>query len=185
MEITLNKANKLRNSLSQMRDRIPLQASIFSNNEMKEQFDSAQEEFTQKVQTQLSVYDAERDIRKIISTVNHESGISDIIADIATLNKVISFLSSISIQGTQVGDVILQRKAEIGNAEKLGTPQPIPRRVNVSILDEEAEKRKDEDLKKQKKSLDDLTEKRNALNHSVKVTLPDPLVKFLRELNLL
>lgn len=193
MKITLNRANKLRNSLESLN--IPF-VEIISLRTDSELSDSTKQ-YEISVHNLLSAYkelqfkaDYVKKLRSLISIANHENKINDIIAEIAMIENLIKILSSKSPSspyGTRtVGlddfiGAIKHRDAVIEKTDSI----PNPERLIISLEDESVLNYKKKLLSDLKLESSKLQESRNELNHKVLIELPEDIVEFLKKYSII
>lgn len=194
MEITLNKANKLRNELEKMS--IPNNYTVFLRTDMfREEITDIFLVFKTEL---LSSFQRNNDIlkhlyalRNLINGANHKNGVSLIINQIACYQLMIKAIEN-RIQQIRYNaryKTLADFEADIAYRQSIEKAKPgegsMPSKESVTLLDKEDLANLEIELAKKKKELTGLEESRNALNFETRIKLPEGLSSFLKEVNLL
>lgn len=126
-------------------------------------------------------------LRMLIQDTNAKSGVNTIISEIAhcerllgVLNRVSTIVSSdraISVEDFKSNLDLERKKLETGRVEFMTAP----RNISVSAVDSEFQSFMKKKIDTVRLTLEDKKEKRNELNNSTIVELPEKVVSFLQE----
>lgn len=186
MQITLNRANKIRSLLeakitSVHNMRVSTGINVLSSRSVgfiKEEMAGAKGKVTEDVADKIMFIEKLFELRQIISEANHQHGVNKIINNIAELNLHIKYFTHlVSGNGYSLDDFVeLQRNVK---------PDAPVQRVTIEFFSQEEREKWNGQLEDVKAALRALEEERNALNHKTMVTLPDDLVAVLKNNKLL
>lgn len=189
MKVSLNKANKLRNSLDNIAVDTHLTIAIRTDvKDANAEVGVASNLFKEALEKSVKVLEVEHNLRSLISTANHEHGVQELIGSIAAKEKLLKLktklLGSMEFSAQRypkVEDFIAKQEAQARlvavNPEKIATPV----RENVSIVCADMQNELVSEIKTLKLEISKLQEDRNEKNHQVYMILPDDMVSFLKE----
>lgn len=186
MEITLNKANKIRNALEATEIPVELTFSVRTDDDIKAAYENSLKKLDENTSNLLIRLEVIYTLKFLISECNKANNIDELINKIAWHEAQLSKIRKIiptykNSQAQRVDDVVSSvnwQKTRPVEAQKA------PERVVIGLYDEFNELYEAIKVDLVKK-LDDLKEKRNGMNHTVKVTLPESMVEYLKKVNLL
>jgi hypothetical protein len=196
MKISLNKANKLRNALENLKIEVPVSGTVRTDQstvEIMKGFDQAVKTTSDLIDKNVAKIMATFLLRSMIYDANANSELSLIMNAIARHEKSLGYLNSLVDSRTSytrtpassLDDVL----AAITHANKLEEADPklaqAPKSIVISLLTKQLQEEINKTIAKTRLELEELKEKRNELNHSITIELPKDLVEFLREYSLI
>jgi len=194
MKISLNKANKFRNILAILPLSMVISAEVPSYVDAEARFDILKQGFQEHSNALKSSFTKNTvlfELRRLIDEANHKEGVSNLISSIAETQEKIKIIQSWLTQIQNSKRVLITQEAmeqDIIHRKKIEEKNPElaqgPKKYMVSVLNDYNIKDLETALAKNKKELMEFQEERNALNHKVTIELPDYVVNFLREVNL-
>ncbi len=161
MKVSLRKANALQAAINEQIAALDLSTEIAINEFEKpgQKLSEAKSKFDIAAATRAKLLGANYEIRKKVAVANAESGINDLLADLAQLEKDISFLSKlVKLQPALENDVIVGKLGKIkGKTEDIygRYGEDVVKTTIFSASDLEDFKAKLSGLKKTKVSLQD------------------------------
>jgi hypothetical protein len=196
MKVSLNKANKLRNALENLKIEVPLSGTVRTDQtsvDIMKGFDQAVKITSDLIDKGVAKIMATFQLRSMIHDANANSELSLIMNAIARHEKSLGYLNSLvdtrtsytRAAASSLDDVL----ATITHAKKLEEADPklaqAPKSVSISLLTKELIEEINKNIARLRLELEELKEKRNELNHSITIELPKDLVEFLREYSLI
>lgn len=186
MKITLRKANTVQNAISQELKNLDLACSININEfeDPKDQIKNAREKFFEQSATREKLIGALYEIRRKVAQANAEVGINNMLADVAMLEKQVSYSTNLASKGAQqpmrVINGRIKKITETTDRYSLHADT-----VSTSIFTEqevEEFKNTSAELKREKQKLqDELLE----LNVQTQIELDDGTVLFLEKAHII
>lgn len=191
MKITLNQANKLRKKLERLTIKITSTVPLSTDDEnYKDTWNTLRQNFFKDTADYLNSVEVTQELRNLIFEANVRAGINETIAKIV-LNRnlvkaydslVSKFSSSYNISTIEQFERKLKHREAVALADPTNIMEHLD--VNVALLDTEDKEMFSERKQELILVCEELEEKRNALNHATQIELPENVVKFLREHNL-
>lgn len=190
MKISLNKANKLRNSVEGLDIKLTVNMSIRSDQGI---LDDDLSTYRKILSEQLvfigQKYSVIYTMRNLIQSSNFRSGISSVIGEIAHIERIIKqygeSISQISRAGAPPEDTVAQLAFARTQAERGPEFAKPPTRYIVSAVPPGMHEEVQKHLLDAKLALEEAKERRNSLNNSEIIELPPEVVVFLRGFGLL
>jgi glycyl-tRNA synthetase (class II) len=186
MKVSLNKANKLRNSLEALVIPLTLSYSVRTDLISLEEFKKNREIFEKELKNKLSRDGAVAELRTIIHDASFKSGATKLIAEISLYERSLKTLAELTGfffrgSGSSYDDAVASIKYKTELAAR--DPQYVkgPERVQVSLVLPKDLEECVGITKAIKLKLEDAKEKRNEINHKTVIELPEDIVGFLRE----
>ena len=188
MQISLRKANSVQMEISEAIKSLELSSKISLNefDDWKMQIASARTKFFQEAKTRRDLISALYYIRKEVSAANNNVKINDLLAEIAELDKHISFNRDILSVGVRESEnyicgKIKQMRDSSDDSRVYGYGSELATSVFAS---EEIEKTKAE-LQKFKKMKQNIQDQLLELNVRTQITLSEKVQKDLEDLHIL
>lgn len=196
MKISINRANKIRNTLEGITFEFNTNLPLRTNNSSvsaREQVVLAGKNLEEEFERSILIISHIKNIRDLIAKANDQSGITPIISEIANIERMLKHLKNMNDafgrtaynqQKVTIDDFVaaVEHRDILTNTDP--TKVPAPALINVDVsgpIRMEIPKR----VKGLKLQLQELQERRNALNHTHTVELPAELVEFLKANSLL
>jgi hypothetical protein len=187
MKLTLRKANAVQNTINEMIKSLdlPTKADLNEFEDVREQIDAVRDRFWTHNETRNQLISAVYEIRRAVAQANAESGINDMLADVAMLEKNINYNNMLVSKGSQTSLRVLNGRLKKAAEEDSGRRMYSFDTVETSIFTEEEV----EDfrhtaavLKRQKQKLQDsLLE----LNVQTEIELDEKTAEFLTKADIL
>ena len=198
MKVSLNKLNKLRNAIEELPLETECQrlitfriSSDASVDTLKKEIEEAKQKFEASFAELSEREEMLYTVRELIHGTNMESDASTVIGEIASHERILSFLNkfkdiirrtpNISVEDFRNRQKFEEMKFKAGKIESLQAPSIF----NVSAVDDNFTEYLDKSIKDIKLLLEELKEKRNEINHSIQVELPKKVFDFLVKHSLL
>ena len=187
MKLTLRKANAVQTAINEMIKGLDLGTTVALNEfeEVADQIDAVRTRFFAAMETRDKLFASLYEIRKKVARANAESGINDMLADVAHLEKTIGFNTMLAGKGTQTALRVLngelKKQAEAGNDRYMygrdGVSTAIFTDVEIADFHRNAAR-----AKRTKQSLqDELLE----LNVQTQIELDEETQRFLAQADIL
>lgn len=197
MKITLNAANKLRDALEKCEVTIPITFDIRTDEpDVLKQAEIARKLLQGAIEKEIHRLTAVFKLRELINDSNNKSGVHVVIGEIASVNASLASLKSISEKlsgisrygrtntGADINDFIAQKKFNDERASKDIQYAVPPSRVSIKAYTQEDVDDVAKASKEYKRRLAALIDERNKINFSTIIEIPEDMVKFLREFDL-
>lgn len=182
MKVSLRKANALQAAINEAIATLDLSVEVAINEFEKptSKLTEAKDRFTAQLATRNAFYGAVYDIRRKVAAANAQSGINDLLADVAMVEKSIAFYSKlVKLQPALENDVIVGKLGKIkgrGEDQFYGHREDVVRTSIFAESEIEDFKSSLAAFKKQKVSLQDTLLE---LNVSTEIELTDETVEVL------
>lgn len=186
MKVSLRKANAVQAAINEMVKGLDLSTTVTLNEfeEVQEQIDAVRNRFWTHAATRNKLVMSLYEIRAKVATANAEAGINDMLANVAYLEREISYYNQLASKGPQTAMRVLNGQVK-KNAEAKDEYSYSRRDVVTSIFfEEEIEdfRRKVADSKREKLRLQDqLLE----LNVQTEIELEEGTARFLEKADIL
>jgi len=188
MNITLRKANAVQLSINEMIKGLTFDTSV-QLNEFEfaiAQIAAVRDTFDTHRATRTKLVDALYEIRKAVAVANADTGINDMLADVAQLEKEIQFYNTFATKTARLSDAVIAGKMDkIRNTSEESRLYGRYDTVDTGIFTkEEVEefKRTVADLKRQKQKLQDVLLE---LNVQTEIELDEETARFLERADIL
>ena len=187
MKVSLRKANAVQAAINEMVKGLDLSTTVTLNEfeEVQEQIDAVRNRFWTHAATRNKLVGALYEIRRKVAVANAESGINDMLADVAALEKQIGYNNQLASKGAQTAMRVLNGQVK-KNAEAKDEGFGYSRRDVVTSIftEEEVEdfRRSAANAKREKQRLQDqLLE----LNVQTEIELDEETSRFLERADIL
>jgi hypothetical protein len=186
MKLTLRKANAIQAAINEMIKNLDLGTTVTLNEfeDVEEQISTVRDRFWTHIATRNKLTMALYEIRTKVAGANAETGINDMLANVAYLEKQIGFYNMLAGKGAQTALRVLNGQVK-KNAEAKDEYSYSRRDVVTSIFSEDEIndfKRKAADSKRQKQSLQDTLLE---LNVQTEIELEEGTATFLEKADIL
>lgn len=190
MKINLRKANALQNAIMDALRDLHFETEVEVNEfqDAESQVNLANEAWKKTFVRRSSLLDAFYAIRSRVGRANVEAGISDVLADVARLEKDIAMLGKLAVSDVRVDQEVLAGKMEKIRARSTDDTSMYGRRdqvVETSIFTEEDVQGFKVALAKNKKSKQRLQDRLLELNVETQIDLDDVTVEVLTKEDLI
>lgn len=193
MKVSLNKANKIRNQVDQLlqeqysgyQQLTTIRLNGYEGADLiQEKIDEARGNQALRVASIIDLADVLYELRGLIQKANMALGINDVIGELAKTEELIKAFSNLD-QPIYTEMVPAKAMARANEDVRIATPQTSTRSVApfliFSAADPLIQAEIVDKLKTLKKASQVLQEKRNELNHSKYLELPETMVEVLTE----
>lgn len=185
MKINLRKANALQNAIQDAINSINFEVELEVNEfqDAEGQIAAAKEAWRQKCVRRSSLLDAFYAIRSRVGHANVEAGISDVLADVARLEKDIALLGRLASEPARVAPEVLAGKLEkIRNRSEDNSMYSMrDRKIDTTFFDESDIQSFKSSLAKNKKSKQALQDQLLELNVATMIELDEVTVDTLTQ----
>lgn len=188
MNITLRKANTVQLSINEKIKGLTFKTSVQINEfeDSSAQIDDVRSTFDSNIKLRTKLVDALYEIRKAVAQANAEQGISNMLADIARLEKDLQFFNIFATKHARLSDAVIEGKMEkIKNSSGENRLYIRSDTVDTDIFTKEEIEdfnRTLADLKRQKQKLQDTLLE---LNVRTDIVLAEETAQFLEEEDIL
>jgi hypothetical protein len=112
MKLTLRKANAIQHSIKEETKAIKLDSDAILNEfePVTDQINNVRDQFFDNLDRHTKLTDALYEIRKKVASVNADSGINDLLAKVANLEKTISVNATLVARGVQTSSAVIEGK---------------------------------------------------------------------------
>lgn len=193
MKISLARANKLRNTISTLSLSPAKIVTIRNNNDnIIAIIKKHQRIFRLKIEKTKELISFKYKLQKYISQENDACGVTDLIFSIAASERLVTVLEGIIAAGSRYGSTPSNSLQEVQDAiiyakrleEVDNTKIFKPSLMNVSLIDDDLKAAVEKEIRETKKSVEEMKERRNTLNYSRYIEIPEEQVALLREFDL-
>jgi hypothetical protein len=187
MKLTLRKANAIQAAINEMIKNLDLGTTVTLNEfeDVEEQISTVRDRFWTHIATRNKLTMALYEIRTKVAGANAKTGINDMLANVAYLEKQIGFYNMLASKGAQTALRVLNGQVK-KNAEAKDEGFGYSRRDVVTSIFSEDEindfKRMAADSKRQKQSLQDTLLE---LNVQTEIELEEGTATFLEKADIL
>jgi len=187
MKLTLRKANAIQAAINEMIKGLDLGTSVTLNEfeDVEEQIQAVRDRFWTHASTRTKLVMALYEIRKKVAQANSESGINDLLTDVAYLEKQISYNAILTSKGAQTALRVLNGQVQKNaNAKDDGFGYRRNEVTTSIFTEEEVEnfRRTAADLKREKQNVQDTLLE---LNVQTEIELDEETARFLQKADIL
>jgi hypothetical protein len=187
MKLTLRKANAIQAAINEMIKGLDLNTTVTLNEfeEVQDQIQVVRDRFWTHSATRNKLVMALYEIRKKVAQANAESGINDLLTDVAYLEKQISYSTMLAGKGAQTALRVLNGQVQKNaNAKDDGFGYRHNAVTTSIFTEEEIEefRRTAADLKREKQNVQDTLLE---LNVQTEIELDEETARFLQKADIL
>ena len=187
MKISLRKANAVQEAINEAVKALDLGTRVELNEfeEVEDQIQTARDRFWKNTTIRNSLVKALYEIRASVAQANAAAGINDMLANVAYLDKQISFNNSLAREGAQTALRVLNGQVKKNAESKDDAYRYGLREVSTSIFTEEEVEIFRKNVANFKREKQRLQDRLLELNVQTEIALTETTAEFLKSVDIL
>jgi hypothetical protein len=186
MKLTLRKANAVQAAINEALKALDLKTRVELNEfeEVEDQIQKSRDRFLENCITRNSLVTALYEIRASVAQANAGAGVNDMLANVALLEKQISFNNTLAREGAQTALRVLNGQVK-KNADSKDEYRYGLREVSTSILTEEEIETFRKNVASFKREKQKLQDRLLELNVQTEIALTETTAEFLKSIDIM
>jgi hypothetical protein len=186
MKLTLRKANAVQAAINEALKALDLKTRVELNEfeEVEDQIQKSRDRFLENCITRNSLVTALYEIRASVAQANAGAGVNDMLANVALLEKQISFNNTLAREGAQTALRVLNGQVK-KNADSKDEYRYGLREVSTSIFTEEEVETFRKNVANFKREKQRLQDRLLELNVQTEIALTETTAEFLKSVDIM